>query len=74
MSECVSGAVSEQEYIGAIKRAGFEKVKVEERAVFTHEQLSEFLRGGGHIDDQRLAEIDLEQLVASYKVSAVKPK
>jgi len=73
-SECVSGAVSEAEYIGAIKKAGFDKVKVEERVVYTHEQLAGYLMEGGHKDDPRLATVDLGQLVASYKIGAVKPR
>jgi SAM-dependent methyltransferase len=44
-SECVSGAVSEKEYMGALSDAGFEKIKVEERAIYTHEQLSDYIKG-----------------------------
>ncbi len=73
-SQCVSGAVSEQEYIGAMKKAGFEKVRVEERVVYTHEQLSGYVRQAPVADKERLKGLDLDQLVASYKISAMKPK
>jgi len=73
-SECVSGAVSEEKYVGAIKKAGFEKVKVEERAVYTHEQLSGTLTYFASGKYSNLEGIDLSQLVASYKITAVKPK
>ncbi|MEM0344261.1 MAG: arsenite methyltransferase [Thermoplasmata archaeon] len=73
-SECISGAVSEKEYIGAMKRAGFKKVTVEERRVFTHEQLSELLSGSDDAPARSVGGVDLGRLVASYKISAVKPK
>ncbi len=71
-SECVAGAVSEKSYIGAIKKAGFSDIKVEERAVYSHEMLKDYLK------DSRLSEklegVDLSDMVASYKISARKPK
>ena len=74
-SSCVAGAVSEAEYLGAMKRAGFTKIRVEDRKVYTHQQL------GGFLDKERLSKpskngggsIDLSGLVASYTVSAAKP-
>lgn len=73
-SHCVSGAISEAEYLGAMKKAGFEKVKVEDRVVYSHEQLSGYLQETKYAEDPRLAKIDLSSLVASYRISAVKPK
>jgi SAM-dependent methyltransferase len=73
-SECVSGAVSEKEYMGALSDAGFEKIKVEERAIYTHEQLSDYIKGSESEVYAKVAGIDLSQLVASYKISAMKPK
>ena len=73
-SECVSGAISEEMYIGAIKDAGFEKVKVEERVIFTHGQLVSYLQDAPMATTSKAANMDLSQLVASYKISAVKPK
>ncbi|HJX04377.1 MAG TPA: arsenite methyltransferase [Thermoplasmata archaeon] len=73
-SSCVSGAVSEQEYIGAMKKAGFEKVKVEERVVYTHEQLTDYLKDSDSEKYAKASGMDLSQLIASYKISALKPK
>jgi len=73
-SSCVSGAVTEEEYIGAMKRAGFEKVKVEDRVVYRHEQLAGYLEETALSADPRLKDADLSQLVASYRITAVKPK
>ncbi|MCU0852815.1 MAG: arsenite methyltransferase [Thermoplasmata archaeon] len=73
-SHCVSGAVSEEQYIGAMRKAGFEKIKVEDRVVYSHEQLSGYLRETKLEEDPSLAKIDLSRLVASYRISAVKPK
>lgn len=73
-SECVSGAISEQEYVGAMKRAGFEKVKVEDRVVYKHEQLADYLGYTKLMDDPGLSGVDLSNLIASYRISAYKPK
>ncbi len=72
-SECVSGAVSEEMYLGAIKKAGFEKPKVEDRVIYTHDMLVSYLQDAP-ISDKVAAKVDLAQLVASYKISAQKPK
>lgn len=73
-SECVSGAISEEKYIGAMKRAGFEKVNVEDRVVYKHDQLVDYLRDTKLTDDPRLRHVDLSDLIASYRISAFKPK
>ncbi len=73
-SECVSGAVSEEMYIGAMMKAGFEKVKVEDRVVYTREQLVSYLQDTPMSTTSKAANVDLGQLVASYKITAVKPK
>ena len=82
-SSCVSGAVLEGEYLGAIKKAGFEKVKVEDRVVYTHEQLSSYIGGASDSDAQAKAvtsfsggrdRMDLSGLVASYRITAWKPQ
>jgi len=77
-SSCVSGAVLEDEYLGAIKKAGFEQVKVEERAVYDHEQLSSYLGGASEPEavtsfSGKKDRMDLSGTVASSKVTAVKP-
>lgn len=73
-SKCVGGAVKESEYIGAMEKAGFEKIKVEERVVYAHEQLKEYAKGVTSIESPKLEGIDLSDLIASYKISATKPK
>ena len=73
-AECVSGAVVEERYIGAIKKAGFSKIKIEERAIYTHEQMQDYLGDTEAAKRAKVSGIDLSQLVASYKISAVKPK
>jgi arsenite methyltransferase len=73
-SKCVSGAIREDEYMGAMKRAGFEKIKVEDRVVYTHDQLLGYAEGTVSFDDAKLKGVNLADLVASYKISAVKPK
>lgn len=72
-SGCVSGAISEREYIGAMERAGFRDVKVEERVVYTHEMMEGYLSGSKAKLKESVPEIDLGDLIASYKISAVKP-
>jgi len=71
-SECVSGAVSEDQYIGAMKKAGFDKPKVEDRVIYTHDQLVSYLQDAPI--SEKAAKVDLAQLVASYKITAQKPK
>ncbi len=72
-SSCVSGAITEEEYLGAMRRAGFEKVKVEDRVVFRHEQLSGYLKETSISGDPKLKDSDLSNLVASYRITARKP-
>lgn len=72
-SSCVSGAITEEEYLGAMKRAGFEKVKVEDRVVYRHEQLSGYLKETSLSGDPKLKDVDLSNLVASYRITARKP-
>ena len=73
-SKCVSGAIKEDEYIGAMKKAGFEKIKVEERVVYTHDQLLDYAKGTESFEISKLKGVDLADIVASYKISAHKPR
>ena len=73
-TECVSGAVSEDRYMGAMKKAGFEKVKVEERSIYTHEQLEDYLQEAPALKYVTDHGIDLGNIIASYKISALKPR
>jgi SAM-dependent methyltransferase len=69
-SSCFSGALLEREYLGAMKRAGFVGIKVEDRAVYTHEQLRDYVSSEGQGKDHG----DLSDTVASYRVTASKPR
>ncbi len=78
-SSCVSGAVLESEYIGLMDAAGFTDVKVEDRVVFSHEQLSGYIGGSGAASEPVVRgfsgaedRMDLSGIVASSKISAVK--
>ncbi|MCJ7463823.1 MAG: hypothetical protein MUO81_03685, partial [Thermoplasmata archaeon] len=62
------------EYIGAMRKAGFCDIKVQERAIYTHEQLSDYLKDTDMGGISNIAGMDLANLVASYKISAAKPK
>lgn len=72
-SECVSGAISEEEYLGAIKKAGFEKVKVEDRVIYTHENLVSYLGDSMGDAAEKIKGFDLSQVIGSYRISARKP-
>jgi SAM-dependent methyltransferase len=75
-SSCVSGAVLESEYIGAIEKAGFVDAKVEDRVVYTREQLSAYIRGPEPVVrgfSGAKDRMDLSDTVASCRISAVRP-
>jgi hypothetical protein len=42
--------------------------------VYTHDQLLGYAEGTVSFDDAKLKGVDLADLVASYKITAVKPK
>ena len=81
-SSCVSGAVLESEYIGAIRNAGFEDVNVEDRVVYSHEQLSAYVQVSPSGEEPEVVRSfsdrkplpDMSNMVASYRISAVKPE
>lgn len=72
-SACVSGAVLEDEYLAAIARAGFQDVKVEDRVVYTDEQMRMLISPQPQVFRGSADEGDLSDLVASSRVTAVKP-
>lgn len=80
-SSCVSGAVLESEYIGFMETAGLIDVTVEDRAVYTHEQLSSYVSAPPSADRAAVTtsfsdnrdRMDLSGLVASYRITAVRP-
>src|SRR4030042_884547 len=70
-SERVSGAISEEQYIGAREEAGFDKPKVEDRVIYTHDQLVSYLQDAPIAE--KAAKVDLARLVACLKITSKKP-
>jgi len=73
-SACISGVVSEKEYLSGLRKAGLEKVKVSERIVYQSDELESFIKSSPEIskDIKRIVkEQDIK--VASVKISAYKP-
>jgi ubiquinone/menaquinone biosynthesis C-methylase UbiE len=55
---CVSGAISDYDYVAKLARAGFESIEIEETRVYTIEDARTFLAGEG---------VDVEALAAAVK-------
>lgn len=73
-SACISGVVSEKEYLSGLRKAGLEKVKVSERIVYNSDELESIIKSSPEIskDIKRIVkEQDIK--VASVKISAYKP-
>jgi arsenite methyltransferase len=73
-SACVSGAVLEREYLAAIESAGFEEVKVEDRVVYTDEHMRALVSPQSLVFRSGSDGGDYSDLVASCRVTAVKPR
>ena len=85
---CISGAISEKEYLSGLRKAGLEQVKVNERQVYKFDEIESiikssddlsFLSAAGNGEDlgseeaiRRIAR-ELNGKVASVKISARKP-
>jgi len=65
-SACVSGTLLEEDYIEMIRGAGFESVEVVDKVVYSEEQLKSYISSESPGQD-------LASLVASCRVTAVKP-
>jgi ubiquinone/menaquinone biosynthesis C-methylase UbiE len=73
-SACISGVVSEKEYLSGLRKAGLEKVKVSERIVYQSDELELLIKSSPEIskDIKRIiTKSDIK--VASVKISAYKP-
>lgn len=73
-SACISGVVSEKEYLSGLRKAGLEKVKVSERIVYNSDELESLIKSSLEISKdikQIIRESDIK--VASVKISAYKP-
>jgi len=73
-SACISGVISEKEYLSGLRKAGLEKVKVSERKTYQWDELESFIKSTPEIGKdikQILEESDIK--IASIKISAYKP-
>lgn len=73
-SACISGVISEEEYLSGLRKVGLEKVKVSERKIYQADELESFIKSSPEInkDIKRIIrEPDIK--VASVKISAYKP-
>ena len=87
-SACISGAISEEEYLSGLRKVGLEKVKVSERKIYQADELESFIKSSDSLSffpalenekgfelnkaTRRIAK-ELEGKVASVKISAYKP-
>ncbi len=87
-SACISGAISEEEYLSGLRKAGLEKVKVSERKIYQSDELESIFKSSDGLfffpdsEDEKESEVnkvtsriakELEGKVASVKISAYKP-
>ena len=73
-SACVSGVISEKEYLSGLRKAGLEKVKVSERKTYQSDELVSLVKSTPEISKdikQIVEESDIK--IASIKISAYKP-
>jgi len=73
-SACISGVISEEEYLSGLRKAGLEKVKVSERKIYQADELESFIKSSPEIIKgikRIIREPDIK--VASVKISAYKP-
>jgi ubiquinone/menaquinone biosynthesis C-methylase UbiE len=87
-SACISGVISEKEYLSGLRKAGLEKVKVSERKIYQEDELESIIKSTDSLSFfpglendkefelnkvvRRIAK-ELEGKVASVKISAYKP-
>ncbi len=87
-SACISGAISEEEYLSGLRKVGLEKVKVSERKIYQSDELESIFKSSDGLflfpdsEDEKESEVnkvtsriakELEGKVASVKISAYKP-
>jgi len=73
-SACISGVISEEEYLSGLRKVGLEKVKVSERKIYQADELELFIKSSPEISKsikRIIREPDIK--VASVKISAYKP-
>ena len=73
-SACISGVISEKEYLSGLRKAGLEKVKVSERKTYQSDELESFIKSTPEINkDIGRVVRGTDIKVASIKISAYKP-
>ena len=87
-SACISGVISEKEYLSGLRKAGLEKVKVSERKIYQADELESIIKSSDDLSflaasengkefelNEAVRQIakELEGKVASVKISACKP-
>ncbi len=70
---CVSGALPKEEYLAAIKEAGFGQVEVLDEQYFDIDCIVEDAEAPAVIDELGISQHNIENAVSSIKVRAVKP-
>jgi arsenite methyltransferase len=73
---CLSGAISKNEYLKALKAAGFKDVKIVDESIFPLEDMANDPAARTIMDSMKMTREQLTELansVASIKVSARKP-
>ena len=73
-NSCISGVISEKEYLYGLRKAGLEKVTVSERKTYQLDELEAFVKSSTEInmDSKIVSEPSIK--VESIKISAYKPK
>jgi len=87
-SACISGVISEKEYLSGLRKAGLEKVKVSERKIYQADELESIIKSSDNLsffpalENEKGFELnevvrqiakELEGKVASVKISTYKP-
>lgn len=72
---CISGAVTEDEYLGLIKKAGFKNIKIIEKSYFPIEYMANDATSKAVVDNLKLTPEKVKEIadsIASVKVSGIK--
>ena len=71
---CISGALPKNDYLSAIKEAGFQEVRVMEETAFSIDCMANDPTAQAVINKLKVTREDIENTVASIKVRAIKPE
>lgn len=73
---CLSGAALKEEYLGAVKEAGFQDVKIIDETIFPVESLADGPTAAAIIENLRLSQDQIKETadsIRSIRVSGIKP-